>query len=116
MWFSNADAEALRGELLALNGIGPETADSMVLFAGGKAKFVVDAYTRRIFGRLGLLSGTYSELQLAFERSLPRDHRIYNEYHALIVALGKDFCRKSKPLCGACPLNSMCAAAAAPVV
>jgi len=107
-WFSDADTEKLRAELLMLKGIGPETADSMMLYASGKAKFVVDAYTFRIFGRLGLLSGTYSDLQLAFERSLPHDHRIYNEYHALIVALCKNCCRKTKPLCGACPLKAMC--------
>ena len=107
-WFFGVSADDLRVELLKIKGIGPETADSMALYAGGKAKFVVDAYTNRIFGRLGLNSGTYADLQTAFERALPRDHRVYNEYHALIVALGKDYCRKTKPLCGPCPLKNMC--------
>jgi len=108
-WFSVTPLEELRDELLKINGIGPETADSMILYAGGRPKFVVDAYTHRIFGRLGLVSGTYAGLQSAFERALPPDHRVYNEYHALIVALGKDCCRKTRPLCGKCPLKSMCA-------
>ncbi len=107
-WFAAAPAEKLRAELLKIKGIGPETADSMVLYAGGKPKFVVDAYTQRIFGRLGLIHGTYAGTQAAFESALPRDHRIYNEYHALIVALGKDHCRKTKPGCGKCPLKNMC--------
>ena len=107
-WFSRLSAGALRAELLEIKGIGPETADSIALYAGGKAKFVVDAYTYRIFGRLGLVSGSYSRLQAAFELALPRDHRVYNEYHALIVALGKDCCRKTAPVCGECPLKNMC--------
>ena len=107
-WFAASPAEQLRAELLEIKGIGPETADSMALYAGGKPKFVVDAYTHRIFGRLGLISGTYAAVQTAFESALPRDHRIYNEYHALIVALGKEYCRKTKPRCGTCPLKRMC--------
>ena len=109
-WFLGAAAEDLRAELLTINGIGPETADSMVLYAGRKAKFVVDAYTHRVFGRLGFITGTYASLQEGFETALPRDHRVYNEYHALIVALGKSYCRKSNPVCAKCPLKSMCAA------
>jgi endonuclease-3 related protein len=107
-WFAASPAEHLRAELLEIKGIGPETADSMVLYAGCKPKFVVDAYTHRIFGRLGLIPGTYAGAQAAFEGALPRDHRVYNEYHALIVALGKDYCRKTKPRCGHCPLKNMC--------
>jgi endonuclease-3 related protein len=107
-WFSGADAGELRTELLKIKGIGPETADSMLLYAGRKAKFVVDAYTHRIFGRLGLITGSYAVLQEAFERALPRDHRSYNEYHALIVALGKDYCRKTGPFCRRCPLKELC--------
>jgi endonuclease-3 related protein len=108
-WFADARSEALRAELLGLNGIGPETADSMILYAGCKPRFVVDAYTVRLFGRLGLLSGAYAEIQSAFELALPHDHTIYNEYHALIVALGKSNCRKRAPVCHSCPLKSMCA-------
>jgi len=107
-WFSRAGTVALRAELLELDGIGPETADSMLLYAGGRPKFVVDAYTQRIFLRLGLLRGAYGELQAAFESALPADHRVHNEYHALIVALGKAHCRKSRPLCGECPLLERC--------
>ena len=110
-WFTGTPAEDLRTELLKINGVGPETADSMALYAGKKAKFIVDAYTHRVFGRLGLISGTYAGLHEAFERALPRDHRVYNEYHALIVALGKDCCRKTKPVCGKCPLRNICATA-----
>jgi len=107
-WFLRTSAGDLRSELLTLEGIGPETADSMVLYAGGKPKFVIDAYTARIFGRLGLVTGKYEEIQYAFESALPADHRIYNEYHALIVAHGKDFCRKTRPRCAGCPLNRLC--------
>jgi len=107
-WFLDATPDGLRAELLTIKGIGPETADSMVLYAGGKAKFVVDAYTHRVFGRLGFIPGTYAGLQEGFETALPRDHRVYNEYHALIVALGKNYCRKNKPVCAQCPLKSAC--------
>jgi endonuclease-3 related protein len=112
-WFSLISLGELRSELLKIKGIGPETADSMILYAGCRPKFVVDAYTHRVFGRLGLISGAYTELQTVFEEALPRDHRIYNEYHALIVALGKDYCKKTKPVCVRCPLKTMCAAARA---
>ena len=107
-WFSSSAPETLRAELLELNGIGPETADSMILYAGQKPKFVVDAYTARIFGRVGLLTGGYEDMQAAFELALPRDHSVYNEYHALIVALGKDHCRKTAPRCAKCPLRNVC--------
>lgn len=95
----------LRGELLALDGIGPETADSILLYALGKPVFVIDAYTRRVFSRHGFLSEKhgYSDWQEFFEGSLPRDVSLYNEYHALIVKLAKTFCRK-RPNCDECPL------------
>ena len=110
-WFSG-NAEALREELLSLKGIGPETADSILLYAAGKPKFVIDAYTRRIFVRLGFPDRReYGVWQRRFESSLPPDVRLYNEYHALLVALGKDYCKKTAPLCGKCPLKRMCAAA-----
>ncbi|HAT73229.1 MAG TPA: endonuclease [Elusimicrobia bacterium] len=108
-WFSSAPAGELRTELLSYKGVGPETADCMVLYGAGKPSFVVDAYTRRIGERAGLgrRSG-YEAWKIRFELCLPSDVKLYNEYHALFVRLGKDFCRKTGPLCGACPLNSLC--------
>ena len=109
--------EAMRGEepsllrrkLLAVPGIGPETADSIALYAAGHAVFVVDAYTRRVFARLGLLRGdeSYAEVQRFFEDRLPRDAGLYNDYHAQIVRLGKDVCR-TRPRCPECPLAEIC--------
>ena len=97
----------LRKKLLQVNGIGPETADSIILYAAEKPVFVVDAYTRRIFSRHGLVleSAGYHEVQQIFMQHLPQDVRLYNEYHALIVRLGKDYCKKSKPRCAECPLR-----------
>ncbi|MDD4880463.1 MAG: endonuclease III domain-containing protein [Gallionellaceae bacterium] len=99
----------LRRDLLAVHGIGEETADSILLYALGLASFVVDAYTRRAFGRLGLLQGGegYGDIQRLFEGHVPRDVALYNEYHALIVRLGKEHCRP-KPRCADCPLNTLC--------
>ena len=109
-WFAAAPAYDLRAELLSYKGIGPETADCMVLYAAGKPSFVIDAYTRRIMERAVLARGlSYEGWKEEFERSLPPDVKMYNEYHALLVRLGKDFCRKSKPLCGNCPLRRVCA-------
>ena len=100
---------ALRAKLLAVAGIGRETADSIVLYAAGLPVFVVDAYTRRIFTRLGLLRGDedYDEIRARFERALPRDAALYNDYHAQIVRLGKDVCRPV-PRCEICPLRRLC--------
>jgi endonuclease-3 related protein len=97
----------LREELLAVNGIGPETADSILLYALKRPVFVVDAYTKRIFSRHGLCASDedYHALQKLFQAALPRDEGIFNEYHALIVACAKEFCRKVRPRCGACPLH-----------
>lgn len=96
----------LRAELLSLKGIGPETADSILLYALGKPSFVIDAYTRRVLARLGLASGEepYEELRDLFERNLHKSQELYNEYHALLVALGKNLCRPRNPRCGECPL------------
>ncbi len=98
-----------RGALLGVHGIGPETADCILLYALGHPAFVVDAYTRRIFVRLGLVDDNvkYDALQTRFVEALPEDAALFNEYHALIVALGKDVCRP-KPLCGSCPLLDIC--------
>ncbi|MEW5892838.1 MAG: endonuclease III domain-containing protein [Pseudomonadota bacterium] len=99
----------LRHRLLAVHGVGEETADSILLYALNLPSFVVDAYTRRIFGRLGLIAGdeTYHRIQAAFEAALPREVALYNEYHALIVQLGKSACRP-RPRCGECPLRRFC--------
>ena len=103
------DAAELRRQLLSVHGIGPETADSIVLYAAGKPVFVIDAYTRRIFSRLGLAPNkdSYSAYQKFFEDNLPQDVKLFNEYHALLVCLGKNVCRR-QPLCGECPLNDVC--------
>lgn len=84
--------EPLREELLSLKGIGPETADSMLLYAGRKPIFVVDAYTKRLCSRLGMCDEkiSYDELQRRFHKELPQDHKVYNELHALIVRQGKN--------------------------
>lgn len=99
--------EAMRNKLLAVNGIGPETADSILLYALNKPFFVVDAYTKRIFGRHKVLKGKldYESVQQFFVKNLPKGVQLYNEYHALIVRLAKDFCR-TKPLCRQCPLRA----------
>lgn len=97
----------LRRELLALRGIGEETTDSILLYAGGRPVFVIDAYTRRILLRHGLASpqASYGELQELFEKALPRSAKLYNEYHALLVAAGKRYCHRRQPDCAACPLG-----------
>ena len=97
---------SLRKELLAVPGIGPETADSILLYAGGVPIFVVDAYTRRILSRHGLIppDASYDEMQALFMGVLPPKAALYNEYHALLVAVGKEYCRPV-PRCAACPLR-----------
>lgn len=101
------DIDQLRTKLLDVKGIGPETADSILLYALNKPSFVVDAYTGRIFNRHGLVHEDidYHELRDYFMSSLPEDSNLYNEYHALIVRVGKKWCRKKAPLCQGCPLN-----------
>ena len=98
----------LRAELLALRGIGPETADSMLLYALGRPTFVVDAYTMRLAVRHGLADPAcgYYELKDLFESHLPRDLDLYKDYHAQLVELGKGCCRPA-PLCGQCPLHEL---------
>lgn len=100
---------ALRQRLLSLHGIGPETADSILLYAGGYPIFVVDAYTRRFGQRMGLFqTDAYQEIQNFFEGSLPRKALVYNEFHALIVALAKNVCTSRSPKCPACPVSTLC--------
>ncbi|MDD5436341.1 MAG: endonuclease III domain-containing protein [Candidatus Omnitrophica bacterium] len=98
----------LRRELLEVNGIGPETRDSILLYAFMRPVFVVDAYTKRIFSRHGLVTrgASYESVQALFTKNLPPEVNIFNEYHALIVRLGKDHCRK-RPRCEECPLKSV---------
>lgn len=96
----------LRSQLLGINGIGPETADSILLYALDKPVFVVDAYTVRFLRNHRLHEGTatYEEAQALFMKHLPVDTHLFNEFHALLVYLGQKFCR-TKPLCSACPLQ-----------
>ncbi len=100
------DWPRLRKELLTVKGIGPETADSILLYACGKPTFVVDAYTKRLLTGLGLITGKegYEEVRALFMNNLPADVALFNEYHALIVQHAKEHCRK-KPLCPGCPLH-----------
>jgi endonuclease-3 related protein len=99
--------EKLRGQLLGVHGIGPETADSILLYAGNHPVFVVDAYTRRILERHKIAHGkqTYEEIRTLFEKSLPLETTVFNEFHALIVHIGKNFCRPKAPRCAVCPLQ-----------
>lgn len=106
------DTPTLRKALLGVNGIGPETADDILLYAFERPVFVIDAYTRRLFSRLQLVTGeeSYEELRHYFEQGLGRSAgkvALFNEYHALIVAHAKQVCR-SKPLCAACCLRRRC--------
>jgi endonuclease III related protein len=112
--FFDQDLQSLRKELLQLNGIGPETADSILLYAGDKPIFVVDAYTKRLFGRLNLLTDlSYDSIQIYvesdFSHKFPEAQlpQMYNEFHALIVEHAKRFCRK-KPNCSGCPVFEYC--------
>jgi endonuclease-3 related protein len=99
---------ALREELLAVNGIGPETADAILLYAGHLPTFVVDAYTARVLKRHGGIEpeADYHSIKDFFESSLESDHQLYNEYHALLVRVGKQHCR-NRPQCSGCPLESL---------
>lgn len=102
------DMRELRQEMLGLYRIGPETADSILLYALGKPVFVIDLYTRRIMSRHGILSmeDSYAEFQQFFMEHLTQDAELYNEFHALLVHLGNQFC-KPAPVCAACPLRGV---------
>ena len=97
----------LREQLLGIGGFGPETVDSVLVYAAGRPSFVVDAYARRILERHGLipLKASYDQIQALFHRSLPADATVFNEYHALIVKVGKDYCKRTAPDCAHCPLE-----------
>jgi len=98
----------LRNKLLSQKGIGPETADSILLYAGNFPFFVIDSYTKRVFDRLGFrINDNYEDIRNFFESNIPKNVGIYKEYHALIVEFAKDFCRK-RPLCEKCPLKKKC--------
>ncbi len=100
-------AARMRELLLSVTGIGPETADSILLYALGKPVFVVDAYTKRVFARLGFTPEKigYEDLRKFFEQNLPRSVRLYNDFHAQLVELGKNYCKKT-PQCAACPVKA----------
>jgi len=111
-WLDHMKKEKLgtaRESLLAVYGVGPETADCILLYAAGKASFVIDKYTLRFGERFGIfpVGMTYEEARSFFMTHLPKSVPLYNEYHAQIVALGNRYC-KPKPLCGECPLDKLC--------
>jgi endonuclease-3 related protein len=101
--------DTLREQLLAIHGIGPETADAILLYAGGLPTFVVDTYTHRILARHGWIGydADYHEIKDQFESTLPRDAPLYNEYHALLVRVGKEYCKRTVAKCDSCPLAEL---------
>ena len=110
----HGETSVVRARLLAIHGVGPETADSMLLYAGGHPSFVVDAYTKRIFARHGWCKedATYHDLQTRCSTHLNRRRRVerldyWQDYHAQLVMVGKDFCRPRNPRCETCPLKSL---------
>lgn len=107
--FLKKETAELRKELLSIKGIGPETADSILLYALDRPIFVVDAYTKRIFSRLGFVKEDekYENVQKLFMKNLPRNTKLFNNYHAVIVEHAKNNCRK-KPECGGCVLSEIC--------
>ncbi|MBD3304032.1 hypothetical protein GF343_02720 [Candidatus Woesearchaeota archaeon] len=106
---SRLPVEDMRNKLLGIKGVGPETADSILLYAYNKPSFVVDLYTKRIFSRIGICKNTakYGELQGLLHKKLKKDAVLFNEYHALIVEHAKRFCKKV-PECSGCPLGKLC--------
>jgi endonuclease-3 related protein len=104
------ELKQLRTELLSLNGIGPETADAILLYAADQPSFVIDAYTRRLLQRNGLSDETasYDVLRRGMMDALPQDSELFNEFHALIVRTCKDYCLKLQPRCTRCPLQANC--------
>jgi len=107
-YFLGREVAVLRQDLLSVKGIGQETADSIILYAANQPIFVVDAYTYRILSRHGLVAedeADYTQMQELFMDNLPVDTAMFNEYHALLVRIGKEFCKKSAPKCEECPLR-----------
>jgi endonuclease-3 related protein len=107
--FFGDELGSARENLLAVKGVGPETADSILLYACGHPVFVVDMYTHRVFSRHNMLEEEtdYTMIQDVLLAHLPEDMQLYNEFHALIVRVGNTFCKKTKPLCGKCPLKGL---------
>lgn len=107
--FLGDNVGSARENLLAVKGVGPETADSILLYACGHPVFVVDMYTHRVFSRHNMVEEEtdYQAIQDVFVENLPKDIRIYNEFHALIVRVASTFCKKTKPRCGECPLKGL---------
>ena len=106
----NIPTTLLRKDLMAIKGIGPETADSILLYAFNRPVFVIDAYTERIFNRLGFWDKemSYKDAQSLLMENLEPDVKLFNEFHALLVKLGKEYCKKI-PQCFQCELQTMCA-------
>ncbi len=104
--FLSQETDSLRRELISIKGVGPETADSILLYAAGRPLFVIDGYTHRILNRHGLVDEqvSYYDLQGLFMDNLPEDPELFNEFHALMVRTGKEYCRR-RPLCNLCPLE-----------
>ncbi len=110
---SHRTTDELRADLLTINGVGPETADDILLYAFHRPEFVIDAYTRRIFSRLNLIdkNHSYESLRLLFENKLAKQKnkvKLFNDYHALIVNHAKDICRARNPVCKKCCLKQQC--------
>lgn len=107
--FSKETLFSLRQKLLSITGIGNETADSILLYALNKPIFVVDAYTKRVLTRHKIIDekADYNEIERLFMENLLEDVKLFNNYHALFVRLGKDICKKTKPLCKGCPLDEI---------
>lgn len=105
----NDETMRARRYLLGVKGVGPETADAILLYCGNHPLFVVDSYTHRVFSRHGLAPEEcdYHDLQELMMDNLPQESQLYNEYHALIVRVGKEFCKKGNPLCEHCPLKGV---------
>lgn len=107
--FLSDELESARRNLLQVKGVGQETADAILLYACGHPVFVVDMYTHRVFSRHNMLEEEtdYAAIQSTFIQNLPVDRQLYNEFHALIVRVATTFCKKTKPLCGKCPLQGL---------
>jgi endonuclease III related protein len=107
--FLEDDLEVARENLLAVKGVGQETADSILLYACGHPVFVVDMYTHRVFSRHNMVEEEtdYGTIQNVFLDHIPQDMQLYNEFHALIVRVAVTFCKKTKPLCEKCPLQGL---------
>lgn len=105
----SVDTSVLRGQLLSVHGVGPETADSILLYALNKPVFVIDAYTKRMLSRHSFVNqdGSYEQAQGLFMNNLRPDVKLFNEYHALLVKLAKEYCLKNKPKCEQCPINKI---------